>query len=221
MAKYMIHTYPKREWYVQEFLYPSLLKQGIDENNIVIYNDSDGKGNLRACMDAFSKCEGDGGTWHLQDDVCICKDFKERTELYDEGIVCGFSSEMYDGPGKVGKVTQGRMWFSFPCIRIPNEYARDCAQWVLNYIIGNHVYKRYWEHGVNDDWAFRFYIQNFHRGDGALNLTPNLVNHIDYLIGGGTNRMRPKPVVAQYWTDDDLIEALKEALDKRKEAING
>lgn len=199
----MIHAYPKRMWYVEKFLVPSMLKQGIDKDNITIYNDSEKKGNLRACMTAFAQCQGDGGTWHLQDDVCICKDFKHLTEVHDNGLVCGFSSEMYDGPGKIGEVDINRMWFSFPCIRIPNDYARECADWVFKYLIGNMAYKKYWEDGVNDDWAFRAYIKDHHKGETALNLAPNIVDHIDYLIGGGSRRQRLKPCRAQYWTDGD------------------
>lgn len=210
----MIHAYPKRMWYVEQYLVPSMLKQGIDKDNITIYNDSEKKGNLRACMTAFSQCQGDGGTWHLQDDVCICKDFKKRTEQFDDGLVCGFSSEMYDGQGKVGEVTIDRMWFSFPCIRIPNQYARDCADWVFKYLIGNMAYKKYWEDGVNDDWAFRAYLKDYHKTDRALNLAPNLVDHVDYLIGGGSRRTRPKPCRAQYWTDgDNSVEELEDILN--------
>ena len=50
MAKYLIHACPKRMWYVQEYLVPSLLKQGIYESDISVYNDIDGLGNLKACM---------------------------------------------------------------------------------------------------------------------------------------------------------------------------
>lgn len=213
MAKYMIHAYPKRMWYVEQYLVPSMLNQGIDRTSIVIYNDSEKKGNLRACMEAFSQCEGNGGTWHLQDDVCICRNFKALTEMYDDGVVCAFSSEMYDGPGKIGEVSVSRMWFSFPCIRIPDQYARECSKWVTEYVIGNFAYKRYWEDGVNDDWAFRAYMGDFHKNETVLNLVPNLVDHVDYLIGGGSRRKRLKPCVSQYWNKKDKsVEKLKEQL---------
>ena len=218
MAKYLIHTYPKRLWYVEEYLIPSMLEQGIDKVDITIYNDSKGEGNLRACLNAFASCTEDGGTWHLQDDVCICKDFKERTEKYDKGLVAGFSSLLFDGDieEKKGVVSVRDMWFSFPCIRIPNNYARECAEWVSKYIIGNPIYKKMWEKGVNDDWAFRLYLSNFHKTDRALNATPNLVDHVDYLLGGGSGGQRPKPVRAQYWTDADVVEELESKINGRK-----
>lgn len=218
MSNYLIHTYPKRLWYVEEYLIPSLITQGIDRSKISVYNDDKGEGNLRACMHAFESVPmNEEGTWHLQDDVCICKRFKELTELYDNGLVCGFSSELYDGPGRVGPVRVPDMWFSFPCIRIPNLYARECADWVFKYIIGNIVYRDYWINGVNDDWAFRTYLRSFHKDDPALNIAPNLVDHVDYLLGGGSKRMREKPCRAQYWwDDDDSVEKLEKKINGRK-----
>ena len=216
MAKYLIHAYPKRLHYVREYLIPSMLKQGINKADIRVYNDDKGLGNLKACMEAFASCEGDGGTWHLQDDVLICKDFKERTEWYDHGLVCGFSSLKYDGDieDRKGAVPRDKMWFSFPCIRIPNQWARECADWVTKYIIGNPVYEKYWKDGVNDDWAFRTYLKEFHKDCVALNIMPCLVNHVDYIIGGSSGlRNRKYPVTAQYWKDDDLVEELKNGLD--------
>lgn len=219
MAKYLIHTYPKRLWYVNEYLIPSMLKQGIKEEDISIYNDEKGEGNLRACMNAFASVpDDDKGTWHLQDDVLICKDFKERTEWYDHGLVCGFSSNLYDGGAadKKGAVHRENMWFSFPCIRIPNKWARDCAYWVTHYIIGNPVYERFWISGKNDDWAFRTWLRETVPDCVALNIMPNLVNHVDYLLGGGSGGKREKPVTAQYWTDNDLVEELEGRLNGSK-----
>ena len=79
MAQYLIHTYPKRLWYVEQYLIPSMLAQGIDKASIIVYNDVNKEGNLLSCMKAFASVNNDdNGTWHLQDDVLICKDFKER-----------------------------------------------------------------------------------------------------------------------------------------------
>ena len=223
MAKYMIHTYPRRLWYVEEYLIPSMLAQGIAKEDITVYNDEKKEGNLRACMNAFLQCPDDlGGTWHLQDDVCICKDFAQRTEWYDNSIICGFSSKLYDGPekSKIGPVTRRRMWFSFPCIRIPNKWARECAEWVLKYIIGNPVYRQYWEKGVNDDWAFRQYLKEFQSDCVALNIVPNLVDHVDYLLGGGSGGKRKEEVRAQYWVDDDIIKELEEKINGRSERLD-
>lgn len=211
MAQYLIHAMPKRMWYVEEYLIPSMLEQGIKREQITVYNDEKGEGNLRACMKAFASNRGvSGGTWHIQDDVCICKDFKTLTEALDFGVVCGFSSEMYDGPGRIGAVKFSDAWFSFPCIRIPNDYAAACSEWVLRYIIGNPVYEPYWRNGANDDWAFRAYMKEFHKDECAINLAPNLVDHVDYLLGGGTGKKkRSTPCRAQYFKDFDVVERLE------------
>jgi hypothetical protein len=133
--------------------------------------------------------------------------------------VCGFSSLKYDGDieTKKGIVPRKDMWFSFPCIRIPNYMAVECAEWVEKYIIGNPVYEKYWKDGNNDDWAFRQYLKEFHKDCKALNIVPNLVNHVDYLIGGSSGkRNREHPIVSQYWEDDYLVEELKDALDNNE-----
>ena len=216
MAKYLIHAIPKRMWFVSDYLVPSMLEQGIAETDVRVYCDENHDGNLVSCLKSFLTCEENGGTWHLQDDVCICKDFKERTEAHDTGLVCGFSSELYDGPGKEGEVDRKDMWFSFPCIHIPNEYARESALWINEYIIGNPVYERYWSGGANDDWAFRLWLKEFHRDDRALNISPNLVDHVDYLVGGGTGKkVRKVQVRAQYWTDHDVVAELEQKILKK------
>ena len=214
MAKYLIHAIPKRMWYVNNYLIPSMLKQDIDKNDIFVYNDINRFGNLKACMQAFkSTVYDDSGTWHLQDDVLISRNFKEITEKYDDGIVCGFCS-IYDKNHLPGKVSLKEMWFSFPCIRIPNKIANDCADWVLNKIIGNPIYKDFWKDGKNDDWAFRSYLENFYKRITAINLNPNIVEHIDYLIGGTSSGIeRDKKAVARFWQDRDLVIELKNKLE--------
>ena len=66
--KIMIHTCPERLWYVEEFLVPSLIAQGIDD--IKVWNDERRVGNLASCLASFASCSG-GETWHMQDDVVI------------------------------------------------------------------------------------------------------------------------------------------------------
>lgn len=216
-TKYLIHSYQKRLWYVKQYLIPSMLERGIKEENIALYNDDKHEGNLKACMNAFMMVEdNDESTWHLQDDVCISKNFKEKTEMYNRGLVCGFSSLKYDGPGKIGIVKPKEMWFSFPAICIPNKYARECSKWVNEELIGNVIYRQYWQSGRNDDWAFRKYIEAFHKKDNVLNLTPNIVDHIDYLIGGGSGGQRQEPVRAQYFRDLDVVEELEWQIKNQK-----
>ena len=116
--RYMIHACPKREWYVNGVLIPMILEQGINDDNIVVYMDTEGKGNLTSCMDAFRLAGtwGDGGTWHMQDDVCICRDFKRITEENEAEnlIVCGFMHEQWQlFELKTGKVPAVFLYNSF------------------------------------------------------------------------------------------------------------
>ena len=60
---------------------------------------------------------------------------------------------------------------------------------------------------------FRQYIWQYHGEDEALNLAPNIVNHIDYLIGGSVNgRDTGKRILSKYWNDNKLIKELEKKL---------
>ena len=97
--KVMIHAVPKRLWYVENYLIPSI------DGDVSVWVDDKGLGNLQSCMAAFASCKG-GETWHLQDDVLLCRDFKERTEGL-EGVVFGFCCEQFeDDPALIGRVYQ-------------------------------------------------------------------------------------------------------------------
>lgn len=218
MTKYMIHAMPKRMWYVQEYLIPSMVEQGISRIDIRVYNDIATEGNLRACMHAFQEVDtSDEGTWHLQDDVIISHDFKKQTELHDTGIVCAFKS-IYDEDLPAGEVDSGAMWFSFPCIRIPNTIALGCADWCLNFMIGNPVYTDWWKRGVNDDLMFRRYVWDTYGDKKVLNLAPNIVDHVDYLIGGSVNGRgdSTRIIRSKHWNDEYLVTELAEKLAKRR-----
>jgi len=212
MAKYMIHTMPKRLWYVEQYLIPSLLQQGIYKNDIIVYNDIDKQGNLKACMNAYLQLPEEGSTWHLQDDVVISHKFAEITCRLDKDIVCGFKS-VYDGDKPAGQVHLSDMWFSFLCIHIPNKIARECAEWVLRYMIGNPIYKEWWEKGTNDDMLFKKFLEQHYSDIAVLNLNPNIVDHIDYLIGGTVNSSkRIKQIRSELWEDEDVVENLEKML---------
>ena len=129
--KYLIHTFPKRLWYVEKYLIPSMIEQGIKKKDIYIYNDENGFGNLFAFLDSIrfiiNNLSKEKGLWHLQDDVIISKDFKERTESInklniDNIVVNGFVNKWYANLEKSGRVNVKDYWYSFPCIYIPNRY---------------------------------------------------------------------------------------------------
>lgn len=216
MAKYMIHMCPQREWYVNDFLIPSLLEQGIKSSDIVTYNDTEQRGNLESCMRAFLKCGDydDEGVWHLQDDVCICSDFKERTERYDEGIVCGYCFNDDDRKRFIGRVKPNKMWFSFPCIRIPTKIAVECGKWFYQSAINHPDFRMVVRAKKYDDSVFEVFLLRQCNDIRVLNLAPNLVEHIDYMLGGSTvTNSRTEKALAVYFEDKKVVEDLQKRID--------
>lgn len=216
--KYMIHACPQRMWYVNEFLLPSLLEQGIPEKDITVWNDSEKKGNLAACMAAFESLPKHGGTWHLQDDVVICKDFAERTKQYDKGVVYGFCNRWFkDDPAMTGTVYAEDAWNSFQCVRIPNEYAHEAVAWFKSgaaELIADLAILIKLNKG--DDTLFREFFLEKHGRETAVNLAPNLVNHIDYMIGGPvTNHWRSFIAGSDIWENSSILYELHQKLKER------
>ena len=130
--RYMIHSAPSRQWYVDGYLIPSMLEQGIVRDDIVVWCDTEKKGNLQSFMESIKWC-GDNptdGTWHLQDDIIISRKFARTTKEFNYGIVAGFCVNEW-GPDwtKTGNQPTKQLWYSFPCIRIPDKIAGECAHW--------------------------------------------------------------------------------------------
>lgn len=221
MPKYMIHAMPARMWYVEEFLIPSMLAQGIERQDITVWNDTERLGNLAACHEAFLSCTDPGGTWHIQDDVIISRDFAARTKQHDDGVVYGFCSPYFNDDCSIaGRVYPPDMWNSFQCVRIPNAIARECVEWfrsegktvgtLLPVILAN----------KGDDTIFHEFFESRHGRETALNLKPCLVNHVDYLIGGSVvNEWRGYFVQAEFWEDEDLLQDLKARLKARTQSV--
>ena len=108
--RYMIHACPPRMWYVENLLLPSMLEQGISRDDITVWNDAKGLGNLESFVQSMKLCGAltssvgsadsklgmshasrasecfprgeadDRGVWHLQDDVILSASFAERTK---------------------------------------------------------------------------------------------------------------------------------------------
>lgn len=217
--RYMIHACPQRMWYVNDFLIPSMRVQGIPEDEITVWNDTEGKGNLFSCMEAFRACgEREGGTWHIQDDVILSRDFAEKTRAHDEGVVCGFGCRNF-GPfmDNVGRAPARFMWYSFQCIRIPDELAGECSKWFFDEAVNWPRYTMWVAERKHDDSFWRDFILERHGDLWVTNLSPNIVDHIDYLMGGTTiNRLRSAKINrSACFPDEDLVEALAEQLKNR------
>jgi hypothetical protein len=217
--EYIIHACPQRMWYVDGFLIPSLKEQGI--SNILVWNDTEGKGNLLQCMESFRECgKKDGATWHIQDDVVICRDFAERTSNLD-GVVCGFCCKHFEAtPNHKGMVVPQLMWWSFQCIQIPNRLAGECADWFFNEAVNDKNYEGKISLKKYDDFFFREFMLLKHSDMLVMNLVPNLVDHIDYMVGGTLiNKHRTQSETRSYYFQDkDLVDELR---IKIMEARNG
>lgn len=214
MPRYLIHTCLDRDWYVQDYLIPSMMDQRINRVDISVYVDTNGDGCLQSFINSVDGLKDAGDTWHLQDDVLICRNFKERTEQhYDVDLVCGFASK-YDKivrPGKAKGINN--IWYSFPCIRIPNRILKHFAIWFNSYIQHDNRYVGWIESKKNDDLLFRYFLKSYYKEIEAINLAPNLVEHVDWLIGGSlVNQQRDEIVRSLYWEDEELVENLENIL---------
>lgn len=213
MAKYLIHTCSKRKWYVDEFLVPSMIKQGIECENISVYNDGAKEGCLKSFISSSEMIKTTVcGTWHLQDDIIISSWFKRITEEFDKGVVCGFCS-YYSEEVPFGIRPMKDIWYSFPCIRIPNMVLRGFIKWLKSPATQN-KYRVYIEQNKFVDMLFRLYIMSAYPDKTVHNLCPNIVDNVDYLLGGSTiNYIRDKQPVSLYFSEQNLIEELKHSLE--------
>ena len=222
--KYMIHCCNQRRWYVDGFLVPSMIKQGIKEDDIYVYQDTKREGNLVSwvvsCHVAYEMW-GKQNVWHLQDDVIICSDFKKRTEELEEkdlGIICAFTCKYDDGRGPGEANAENHMWYSFPCIRIDSELSKNFANWADTYLWRDNQFGFWVRHKKGDDYIFRIFIESYYPTMKVLNLVPNLIDHVGYLVGGTVvNPQRQnsgKDVRSMYFEEPELVEQLREEIAK-------
>lgn len=222
MAKYMIHACNNREWYVNQYLIPSMLKQGIKREDIILHLDINNKGNLESCMSSFRTIKDfdmqEDGIWHIQDDVIISSEFKKRTEELDSGLVCGFCCDYDFKKQYTGVVRVVDMWYSFPCIRIPNKLAVECAEWYYNGLTHPTEVKYFTRNNKNDDLLFKAFLERFYMKENVILVTPNLVDHVDWLIGGSIiNKQRDKIIRALYWEEPELVTELERQLKENNQ----
>lgn len=220
----LIHACPDRMWYVDGYLVPGLLAQGAAPKEIEIWNDADRLGNLAACMAAFAARTGDGGTWHLQDDVLPCRDFVERCRQYDEGVVYGFCCRHFtDDPDVRGRTYVEDAWHSFQCVRIPDAYARECAAWMAAgewRAVADAEMEILHKQNSGDDTFFRNFLLDRHPFDMVLNLAPNLVEHVDFLMGGSVvNKYRGFWARSDFWEDEELVAEFRAQMKARRKAL--
>lgn len=226
--KYMIHSCNKRLWYVKKYLIPSMIKQGIKEENIILWNDSESWGNLsswlKSCEYIRDNEDITSGIWHLQDDVLLCHDFKNITEEFyninSEIVHCGFVAETWGHKGQkyVGIQPTEHMWLSFQCIYIPNLYIVEFLSW---FKYKTAVLKELQDRvatGKQDDFIFYRFMRFEHQSDVVINVKPNLIEHIDYLIGGSVaSEERDRKInKSAYFKEQILVDNLEMELNNEK-----
>lgn len=216
----MIHTHIKRLKYVENYLCQSLENQGINENDIYIVLDDKNNGNLQSfiyslkCIINTKVLAEEKGIWHLQDDVIISKDFKKKCETYakKDCLINGFVSSNYNKKKLklTGKQEIKNSWLSMPCIYIPNKYVKEFLNWLDNVKNSDfNDYKQKYKQNRHDDFFLLMYLEELHKNDFVYNLKPNLVDHIDFLIGNSINKPRKDWVRGYYFEDLDLVEKLE------------
>ena len=220
--KYMVHTCESRNWYVENYLVPSMIDQGIHKDDVLVWLDVEHKGNLVSCLESFAECgKTEGLTWHLQDDVLIARNFYEKSMLADSSqVTCGFCPKSFSSHHlNVGEVKSYQIWWSFQCICIPNDLAGEFSKWFYDdcrFRESESVQSRV-ESGKHDDWFFKKFLRECHPYIVVNNLRPNLVEHIDYLIGGSeVNKERTRDMTATWFRDKDLVEELRKRLEDEK-----
>lgn len=211
MAMILIHACPKRMWYVEQYLVPSLKEQGIKD--IKVYNDVNQEGLLTAFTRSAEFIDYQDA-WHLQDDVIISDGFKVMTDCYPDGIVCGFANGYSDGK-QPGIANLYNMWYSMPCIRIPGKILFEFVNW-LHSPSTCKKYMAYLKENKNDDLLFINFLQETYPKMKVWNVAPNLVNHIDHLLGGSiVNKQRSQGldyIMSRYWDEPMLLEDIERRL---------
>ena len=215
--KYVIHTYPKRLWYVKDFILRDLIKQGIKKDDIIIFNDKNKIGNLQAFIESCKMLNED--TWHLQDDILISGKFRDKTEVLGRlnMVVSGFCCyEFNDGATLCNGFTTSKfLYMTFPCIFIPLRYMKEFVSWIESDYIKD-KYKEEIATGKNDDLLFYRYMMENHKEDEIYNCKECLVDHVDYLIGGSSINKERALTKATYWYEFDRNKELEERLKNVK-----
>lgn len=210
MIQVLIHTCRQRKWYVDKYLAPSLREQGID--NIIIYNDEYNEGQLPSLIKSYD-CTNGKDTWHLQDDIIISRRFKELAEKYNNGIVCGFCNGF--SRGQKGYSNLDNMWYSMPCIRIPGDIFKYFINWLQDYNVQKRL-RIYFEQNKHDDVLLNEFLKEYSPRMRVWNIAPNMVNHIDHLLGGSLiNKDRNKDtpyIMSKYWDEPELLANIKNLL---------
>lgn len=208
----MIHAAPPRMHYVNDFLVPRLKAQGF--NNITIWNDSKGLGCLWSYIESLESLPEEGHTWHLQDDVLPDHRFyKWATSEWAQypGIITGFGCKYFYHVNSFGNARNCEdMFYSFPCMRIPNKVSKNFIDW-FNEVKDRDI--RIIEKlptGKYVDYFFKLFIGDNEHEIAIYNFFPNIVEHVDECISGSlVNKQRKKLAKAILFEDVKALADLR------------
>ena len=215
MINVLIHACPDRMWYVNNHLIPRLNELSLELLSIKVYCDYEHHGNQKAFLESLNMLPTNGNTWHMQDDVWPSDDlFKQMTILNSvNGIICGFGTRPSCRGKSPGWTTPAGMYYSFQCIRIPNEM----MTLFKDYVIRKYTHDPSLKTDKWDDALFNEFLLRKAPYYPVLNLAPSIVEHIDYLIGGSViNKDRKyRPCAIEF--DEKSIKRLYERLGIKDE----
>lgn len=220
--KYIMRSYIERRWYVENFLLPSMYNQGIKPEDIEVFEDDGTLGNLMGfvyVMDYIAKNhDPNEGLWHIQDDIVICKNFAEINQNANpKFLTCGFASSLGDGYEKVKKTgwqTMNNSWMSFQAVLIPNKYCAHFVKWFNDRVVKGGLFRKRYALNKPDDFFFHWFITHEYPDDLAYNMCPNIVNHVDNIVGAYCNPQNTGKNISYYWLEDDLISQLRKDVNE-------
>ena len=108
-----------------------------------------------------------------------------------------------------------KMWYSFPCINISTELTTEFAKWANANLWQSQHFKEAVKRNNCDDLIFREWLYDTHGKTEEINLAPNVINHVDKMIGGSMcNKQRDpnKDTMSIFWDEDDVIANLEKEL---------
>lgn len=219
--RFIVRCFYPRMWYVNNFLIPSLERQNIHPDVIM----DDGRmGNLRGfvyTMDYIARLyPPNDATWVLQDDVLISSRFADVARSVNKDVLtCAFASKLGDGDRVkfTGFQPMRRSWMSFQAIMIPNRYCAPFVEWFDTVVKKGDFFRKYYESNKADDFFFQRFLWEKYPNDKVLNLCPNIVEHVDGIIGDSyCNPQKIGRNVSKYWFENDLKNKLKEDVGRWK-----
>ena len=98
-----------------------------------------------------------------------------------------------------------------------NRYAKEAVEWIKSGGPEKNAEAAILvKLNKGDDTIFRAFFLEKHGRETAVNLAPNIVNHIDYMIGGPvTNQWRGFIAGSDIWEDSTILYELRQKLKER------